>query len=201
MILRICVFCGSAPGRDDNYTTKVQEMGKELVNRNIGLVYGGASIGAMGALADAVLGAGGEAIGVIPAALAGTELVHPRLTNTVVVDTMHERKAKMSQLSDAFIALPGGAGTIEEFFEAWTWAQLDIHTKPCGLLNIHNYFDHLLAFITHATKEEFLEQRALNSLLVATEPSTLLDQIFEYTAPPARFAWKQSGQNDPRIKR
>ncbi|HTE06888.1 MAG TPA: TIGR00730 family Rossman fold protein, partial [Planctomycetota bacterium] len=143
-IRRLCVFCGSSEGNDPVYKAAAQSMGKMLVRRGVGLVYGGGSIGLMGVLADAVLAGGGEVTGVIPSALATKEVQHTGLTHTRVVDNMHARKALMNQLSDGFVAMPGGYGTLEELFEVVTWAQLGLHAKPVGLLNVVGYFDGLL---------------------------------------------------------
>jgi len=140
----VCVYCGSSPGRLPEYQDAARRLGYELAGRGLGLVYGGASVGVMGAVADAMLERGGKAIGVIPYSLATKEVSHDGLDELIVVDSMHERKARMAELSDGFIALPGGWGTIEEIFEMLTWAQLGFHEKPCGLLNIASYYDHLL---------------------------------------------------------
>jgi uncharacterized protein (TIGR00730 family) len=160
---RICVFCGSSSGSRPEYRGAGEELGAELVRRNIGLVYGGGNVGLMGVLADAVLKAGGEVIGVIPENLMAKEAGHSGLTKLHVVCSMHERKALMADLSDAFIALPGGFGTLEEFCEIVTWSQLGLHTKPCGVLNVQGYYSPLLAMFDHAVKERFLkpENRAL----------------------------------------
>jgi uncharacterized protein (TIGR00730 family) len=160
---RICVFCGSSSGSRPEYRAAAEEMGAELVRRNIGLVYGGTHVGLMGALADAVLAAGGEAVGVIPENLMAREVGHKGLTKLHVVRSMHERKALMADLSDAFVALPGGFGTLEEFCEVVTWAQLGLHAKPCGILNVLGYYSPLLAMFDHAVQERFLkpENRAL----------------------------------------
>src|ERR1051326_3032274 len=141
---RICVFCGSNPGNAPAYRESARQLGKTLVERGYGLVYGGGNVGIMGEIANSVLAEGGEVIGVIPQVLFRKEVAHMGLADLRVVESMHQRKALMAELSDAFIALPGGAGTMEEFFEVWTWAQLGIHGKPCGLLNIANYYQHLI---------------------------------------------------------
>jgi uncharacterized protein (TIGR00730 family) len=150
-------------------------LGRSLAERRIGLVYGGASVGLMGILADAVLHAGGSVVGVIPQALAKQEVVHDGLTALRIVGSMHERKAVMADLSDGFIALPGGVGTLDEFFEMVTWAQLGLHRKPCGLLDVEGYFAPLLAFLDHAVKERFVKETHRALLLVAAEPQVLLD--------------------------
>lgn len=160
---RICVFCGSSSGSRPEYRAAAEELGAELVRRSIGLVYGGGNVGLMGVIADAVLDAGGEVVGVIPENLVTKEVGHKGLTKLHVVRSMHERKALMADLSDAFIALPGGFGTLEEFCEIVTWSQLGLHTKPCGILNVQGYYSPLLAMFDHAVKERFLklENRAL----------------------------------------
>lgn len=157
------MFCGSSSGRLEEYRRTAEELAAELVRRSIGLVYGGGKVGLMGAVADAVLKAGGEAIGVMPQNLIALEIGHAKLTKLHVVHSMHERKALMADLSDAFIALPGGFGTLEEFFEVLTWTQLGLHAKPCGILNVLGYYSPLLAMLDHAVEERFLklENRAL----------------------------------------
>lgn len=155
-----------------------------MVAADITLVYGGAGIGIMGRLADSVLAAGGEVIGVIPAALAHKEVAHPRLTELHVTDSMHERKMKMAELADAFIALPGGIGTLEELFEIWTWAQLGIHAKPCGLLNAEGYFDALIAFLDHMAEQQFVKPEHRAMLLVESNPGTLIELCVSYLPPP-----------------
>lgn len=179
---RVCVFCGSNKGIRAAYTAAAKLLGEELVRRDIGLVYGGGNVGLMGVIADAVLEAGGEAIGVIPQALVAREVAHQNLTQMHIVNSMHERKALMAELSDAFIALPGGMGTFDEFCEILTWAQLGIHHKPCGILNIENYFSPLLTTFDHAVTEGFLraEHRAL--ILEAAAPEKLLSLLSQ--APP-----------------
>jgi uncharacterized protein (TIGR00730 family) len=160
---RTCVFCGSTSGSRHEYRVAAEELGSELVRRSIGLVYGGSNVGLMGVIADAVLDAGGEVVGVIPENLMAKEVGHKDLTKLHVVRSMHERKALMADLSDAFIALPGGFGTLEEFCEIVTWSQLGLHTKPCGILNVQGYYSPLLAMFDHAVQERFLkpENRAL----------------------------------------
>src|SRR5215475_2650578 len=154
---RICVFCGSSSGSRPEYRVCAEELGTELIRRQIGLIYGGGNVGLMGAIADAVLRGGGEAIGVIPEHLMTREIAHKQLTKLHVVRSMHERKALMADLSDAFIALPGGFGTLEEFCEAVTWAQLGLHAKPCGILNVQGYYSPLLAMFDDAVREGFLK--------------------------------------------
>ena len=154
---RVCVFCGSSPGVQPEYRAEAVALGRLLGEAGLGLVYGGAQAGLMGTLADAALAQGGEVIGVIPRALAGVEVAHQRLSQLVLVETMHERKALMAQEADAFVALPGGFGTLDEFFEVLTWAQLGIHTKPCLLVNTAGYYDQLLSFLVVATDQGFLK--------------------------------------------
>jgi len=180
---RICVYCGSSPGRSHRYQQTAGELGRRLAARGIGLVYGGASVGVMGSLADAVLDAGGEAIGVIPKALAVKEVAHANLTEQHVVQSMHERKALMAELSDGFIALPGGWGTLEEIFEALTWAQLGFHEKPCGLLNVEGYFDGLFQFLEHAIEEQFVKPVYREMLLMEQDAEQLLQRFASYRAP------------------
>lgn len=177
---RICVFCGSSAGSQPEYRACAEELGAELTRRNIGLVYGGGNVGLMGAIADSVLKAGGEAIGVIPEHLMAREIGHNRLTKLHVVHSMHERKALMADLSDAFIALPGGFGTLEEFFEVLTWSQLGLHVKPCGIVNVRGYYTPLLHMLDHAVRERFLkaENRAL--VLARDTPSELLQAVEEW---------------------
>jgi hypothetical protein len=153
----ICVYCGSSPGRLPAYADGARALAQALVERDMGLVYGGASIGLMGLIADTVLQLGGRAVGVIPQALARKEVAHKGLTELHITHTMHERKTLMAQLSDGFIAMPGGIGTFEELFEIWTWAQLGIHAKPVGLLNVAGYYDALTTFLDHATHEQFMK--------------------------------------------
>ena len=155
---RVCVFCGSSLGVKPAYRSEAVTLGRLLGKTGLGLVYGGAQVGLMGALADAALANGGEVIGVIPRTLAGIEVAHQRLSQLVLVDTMHERKALMAQEADAFVALPGGFGTLDEFFEILTWAQLNIHAKPCVLVNTGGYYDHLLRFLQVAIDQGFLKR-------------------------------------------
>ena len=183
---RICVYCGSNPGKLAEYREAARMLGHELAARNLGLVYGGASIGVMGAVADAVLEKGGEAIGVIPFALATREVAHSGLNDLFVVDSMHERKAKMAELSDGFIALPGGWGTIEEIFEMLTWAQLGFHQKPCGLLNISGYYDHLFTFLEHAIDQRFVREEYRPMIMMEQTADDLLDRYLKYQPPTVK---------------
>lgn len=185
---RICVFCGSNPGADPAYEEAAADLGRLLAGRGLTLVYGGGHVGLMGVLADAALAAGGRVTGVIPEALAAKELAHGRLTDLRVVASMHERKALMSELSDAFIALPGGIGTLEEWFEVWTWSQLGFQPKPCGMLNVAGYYDHLLAFLDHMTEERFLSPPHRSMAIVEDRADRLLDRLASYQ-PPRAAKW------------
>lgn len=173
------------------YGLAAEELGRALASRRIGLVYGGARVGLMGAIADAALAAGGEVIGVIPVDLVAREIAHTRLTDLRVVASMHERKTQMAELSDAFVALPGGLGTWEEFFEVLTWAQLGLHRKPCGLLNVEGYFDPLLAFVGHAIGEGFIRREYRSMIMVAETAEAMLDALMMYE-PPTVEKWLDS---------
>jgi uncharacterized protein (TIGR00730 family) len=173
----VCVFCGSSPGANPAFTDAAASFGRGLAERGIGLVYGGASIGLMGVVADAAIAAGGQATGVITESLAGHEIAHASLSDLRVVNTMHERKAMMASLSDAFAMLPGGFGTLEEFMESVTWAQLGLHDKRCGILNVDGYFDDLLDFVGHAVAERFIEASQVDRLVLAKEADVLLDAL------------------------
>jgi len=188
-IRRICVFTGSQVGNRRLYAEQARHLGQLLAERGIGLVYGGGSVGLMGIIADAALEAGAEVIGVIPEVLMIREVTHPGLTDLRVVDTMHERKALMNELSDAFIAMPGGFGTLDELFEAITWAQLGLHRKPIGILNIDGYYDGLLAFLQHAAAEEFILPEYLQLVTVADDPAHLLQQVLEHQPPVIVPRW------------
>lgn len=177
MLRRVCVFCGSKAGTDPAYERAARQLGRLLAERGIGLVYGGGSVGLMGAIADAVLELGGEVQGVIPDVLAQSEVMHPRVSQMHVVRSMHVRKALMAELSDAFITLPGGFGTFEEFFEVVTWAQLGIHNKPIGLANIAGYYDPLLAMLAHAVEHGFLHPKHRALMRVHAELNALLDDL------------------------
>ncbi|MGJ0486489.1 MAG: TIGR00730 family Rossman fold protein [Methylomicrobium sp.] len=183
----ICVYCGSSPGNREAYTEKARALAETLVNRGIGLVYGGASIGLMGAVADHVLRLGGRAVGVIPEALMRKEVAHYQLTEMHITHSMHERKMRMAELSDGFIALPGGLGTLEELFEIWTWAQLGFHQKPCGLLNVEGYYNPLIEFLDHAVTEQFVKDSHRAMLIMESEPEKLLDRFADYRAPAVKI--------------
>ncbi len=177
---RICVFCGSSKGRRQEYATAAQELAQAMVERGIDLVYGGASIGIMGAVADAVLDAGGKVYGVIPEHLQNYEIGHTNLTELFIVADMHERKAKMADLADGFIAMPGGIGTLEELIEICTWQQLALHNKPCAMLNVCGYFDKLSEFLLHCEQEGFLLEEHRLNLLSQPQPAALLDVMQAY---------------------
>ena len=182
----LCVFCGSNPGASPAYAEAAARLGGIVAGRGMTLVYGGGRVGLMGVVADAALAAGGKVIGVIPEALATLELAHDGLTDLQVVGSMHERKARMSELADGFLALPGGIGTLEEWFEVWTWSQLGFHPKPCGLLNVAGYYDHLLAFLDHVTAERFLNETHRAMAIVDDDPERLLDRLAAWRPPRAR---------------
>jgi len=184
----VCLYAGSSPGADPAYAQAASELARLLAARGIGIVYGGASVGLMGTLADAALEAGGEVVGILPAALGSREIGHPGLTRLEIVDSMHQRKARMAELSDAFVALPGGVGTLEEVVEALTWTMLGIHLKPVGLLNVGGYYDLLEAFLDRARGESFLrpEHRAL--LLSDPDPATLVARLTMW-APAHASRW------------
>ncbi len=180
---RVCVYCGSSQGRDPAYAEQAERLARTLASENIGLVYGGASVGVMGLLADAALAEGGEVIGVIPGNLMHKEVAHQGLTDLKVVSSMHERKACMADLADAFIALPGGLGTLEELFEVLTWAQLGLHGKPCALLNTRGYYDQLARFLDHAVAEEFIKPKHRSMLIVEEDPVQLVQACATYASP------------------
>jgi uncharacterized protein (TIGR00730 family) len=176
-VKRVCVFCGSSPGRDPRHREAAGRLAHVLVGRGLALVFGGGSVGLMGVLADAVLAAGGEAIGVIPHGLAAREVAHGGLLDLRVVPSMHARKSLMAELSDAFLALPGGFGTLEELFEAITWSQLGIHRKPIGVLNVGGYYDGLIGFLDHAVAEGFVSRENRGLVQIADTPEALLDRL------------------------
>ncbi len=186
--MNLCVFAGSSPGAQPDYRAAAGQLGQALVQREIGLVYGGARVGLMGALADTVLAGGGQVTGVIPESLVTKEIAHDGLTELRIVGSMHERKALMADLSTGFIALPGGWGTLEELFEVLTWAQLGLHRKPCGLLNVRGFYDGLLAFIDHTIDQRFVRADYRATMLVSETPDALLD-LFATYVPPAVPKW------------
>jgi uncharacterized protein (TIGR00730 family) len=189
----VCVFCGSNGGAGELYAEAARSFGRTLAERGLRLVYGGAAVGLMGELADAALTAGGEVVGVIPQALVEREIAHAGLTDLHPVKSMHERKALMSDLSDAFVALPGGAGTLEELFEIWTWGQLGHHEKPVGLLNVAGFFDALIAFVDHQVEERFMRVEHRNMLIVEDDPERLLARFETYRAPVVE-KWIRNGE-------
>jgi uncharacterized protein (TIGR00730 family) len=181
----VCVFAGSSAGARTVYRDAAQALGRSLAQRDVGLVYGGAGVGLMGAVADAVLAGHGRVTGVIPEALVAKEVAHAGLTELRVVRSMHQRKAIMAELADGFIALPGGLGTFEELFEVLTWAQLGLHRKPCALLNVEGFFAPLLALIAHAIEERFIRPEHASMVLVSPSPDGLLDMLAAYQPPMA----------------
>jgi uncharacterized protein (TIGR00730 family) len=191
----ICVFCGSTSGANPSYEDAACAMAHALVRANIHLVYGGGKVGLMGILADAVLSVGGRVTGVMPRALFEREIAHQGVNDLRVVETMHERKLLMASLSDAFVALPGGVGTLEEIFEQWTWSQLGIHAKPCGFLNVAGYFDPMVAMIEHMVAQGFLQRSFAEMLTIESSPDELLAGFRVYR-PPAR---KWSAPSGPAI--
>ncbi len=192
-IQSICVYCGSSEGRAEAYTQQARQLGQSLAERSITLVYGGANVGLMGILADASLASGGSVIGVMPKALVDKEKAHRGLTKLHVVGSMHERKALMAELADGFIALPGGAGTMDELFEVWTWGQLGFHGKPCGLMNIASYYDSLVVFLEHAVTEGFIRACHRDMLIIAKTTEELLARFTTYLPPTAE---KWIGRNE-----
>jgi uncharacterized protein (TIGR00730 family) len=190
----LCVFCGSSAGGREIYADAARRLGTALARRNLGLVYGAGHIGLMGVLADAVLEAGGEVIGVIPQGLVDRELAHKNLTELHVVGTMHQRKARMADLADAFVALPGGFGTADELFEILTWSQLGLHTKPIGLLNVAGFFDPLLAWVERCVQEEFLRRRHAELLITCGDADALLDALVHHRPAPEMPKWIEPGE-------
>jgi len=189
----ICVFCGSSTGDDPAFEGAARHLGELLVDSGCSLVYGGGSVGLMGVLADTVLARGGQTIGVIPRMLWDREVGHRGLSDLRIVETMHERKALMAELSDGFIAMPGGIGTLDEFFEIWTWAQLGVHRKPCGVFNVAGYFDPMLAMIDNMIARKFLRPEYRGMVIVESELSPLLARMASYD-PPNIAKWLDRGQ-------
>lgn len=189
----LCVYCGSSTGRIEAYAEAARALAAAMVERGIRLVYGGASVGIMGVVADEVLRLGGEAVGVIPESLMRKELAHAGLTEMHVTPSMHARKTLMAELADGFVALPGGIGTFEEIFEVWTWGQLGFHRKPCGLLNVAGYYDSLIAFLDHAACEQFVRAEHRAMAVVESDPAALLDCFAAYQ-PPALPKWVGRGE-------
>ena len=194
-IKRVCVFCGSSPGAQSAYTDAARQLGRALVSHERELVYGGGSIGLMTVIADTVLKEKGDVIGVIPHALSSKEFAHYGLTELRLVSSMHERKAVMAELSDAFIAMPGGFGTLDEFFEIVTWAQLGLHTKPIGLLNVGGYFDLLLKFVDYMLRERFISAEHRQLIVTSHDPEELLSALIRYKPSqqiPKVIDWKET---------
>ncbi|HGN0867419.1 hypothetical protein EC835_101151 [Providencia alcalifaciens] len=185
-IKSVAVYCGSSMGTNEIYQKQAIEFAKELVKRDIALVYGGASVGLMGTVADTVLSLGGKAIGVIPSLLEEREISHKNLTELYKVDTMHQRKSKMIELADGFVAMPGGYGTLEEYSEVFTWSQIGLHTKPCGLFNINSYWQPLIDMTNKMADEGFLHEKYRHMAIVESSPASLLDQFETYIAPPVK---------------
>lgn len=196
VLRRICVFCGSSPGRDPAFMAAARAVGTRLAERGIGVVYGGSRVGLMGAVADAALGAGGEVIGVIPQSLVDRELAHTGLTELRRVGSLHERKAVMAELSDAFIALPGGLGTLEELAEVTSWAQLELHAKPIGLLDVSDYWDLLLAWLDRAVETGFLAPVNRGLLDRSSDLDELLARFEAWSPPPGRWNSRREGGPD-----
>lgn len=185
---RLAVYCGSSPGADPAYADGARALGTAMVARGLGLVFGGGHVGLMGTIADAVLAAGGEVVGVIPTALRDKELAHKGCTELHIVDTMHERKALMADLADGFVAMPGGYGTFDEMFEMLTWGQLGYHSKPCGFLNIAGYYDVLFTFLDTCVDARFVTRTHRDMILTGDEPGALLDAIAAFD-PPDQAKW------------
>ncbi len=193
----VCVFCGSSNGAQPIYREAAWHFGLLIAQADLTLVYGGASVGLMGAVADGALSVGGRVIGVMPHLLKSKEIHHRELTELHIVDGMHERKAKMAALADAFVALPGGAGTLEEFFEVWTWAQLGYHQKPCALLNVNGYYDGIAQFLHHAVDERFIKHDHVEMVIVESNASTLLERC-RHDQPVIQPKWITPNTNQPR---
>jgi len=199
-IKSIGVYCGARLGKLATYVEAAEDLAKVLVENNISLVYGGANVGIMGYLADSMLAKGGRVVGVIPQGLVDKEIAHHGIQELHVVESMHQRKAMMAELSDGFIALPGGVGTLEEFFEIWTWAQLGIHAKPFGLLNVANYFDKLIDFCRHMVAHGFLQERFLKMIQVSIHPQDVINAFMYYQAPVARWSEQDDTFGERQIK-
>lgn len=191
---RICVYCASNDGARPEYLAAAQTMGRVIAERGLALVYGGGRTGLMGALADSALAAGGEVIGVMPHALVEREVAHHGLTALRIVDSMHERKAMLAELADAFVALPGGLGTLEELFETWTWAQLGVHRKPLALLDVLEYWQPLVQLMAHVEREGFLRGAPQDWLVVDSDPTRLLDRVDVFEPPQVR-RWLRLGES------
>lgn len=185
--MKLAVFCGSRTGNDPIFVAEARRLGEFMARQGVDLVFGGGHVGLMGTVADAVLAAGGRAYGVIPEHLRDRELAHQQLTELHVVKDMHQRKARMAELADGFVALPGGIGTLEEIFEAWTWAQLGFHHKPCALYNVKGFYDPLLAMVGTMQASDFLKQEYVDMLVVEDQPGPLLERLAAYEAPPEKW--------------
>ncbi len=185
--MRIAVFCGSAMGVDPDYEASARALATSMAAAGHELVFGGGRVGLMGVVADSALAAGGKVIGVMPQALRDREIQHTGLSELYVVEDMHQRKAKMAELADGFVALPGGVGTLEEIFEAWAWAQLGYHNKPCAFFNVKGYFDQLLAFVNTMVSQQFLAASHQQMLIISEEIKTLVQEIEDYSAPPNKW--------------
>ncbi|WP_027897622.1 TIGR00730 family Rossman fold protein [Zestomonas thermotolerans] len=190
----ICVFCGASPGARPAYREAAEALGRGLAERGITLVYGGGAVGLMGLVADAALAAGGEVIGIIPQSLKDAEIGHPGLTRLEVVDSMHARKARMAELADAFIALPGGLGTLEELFEVWTWGQLGYHGKPLGLLEVEGFYARLRDFLDHLVTERFVRPQHREMLQIASAPAELIERLTQWQ-PTVAPKWVERSPN------
>ncbi len=186
---RVCVFCGSSPGARRAYADTTAELARLLVAEGIGVVYGGAHVGLMGTLADTVLEEGGEIVGVIPRALVDREIAHAGLSDLRVVTSMHERKALMAELSDAFIALPGGLGTLDELFEVYTWSQLGLHRKPCALLDVEGYYEGIARFLDHSVEERFVREEHRAMLMAEQDPGVLIERLREFDPGTMKSKW------------
>ncbi|MEX0605811.1 MAG: TIGR00730 family Rossman fold protein [Marinobacter sp.] len=185
--MKVAIFCGSRSGNDPMFAKQARELGEFLGQHQVDVVFGGGHVGLMGVVADSVLASGGKVYGIIPEHLRDRELAHPGLTKLYVVKNMHERKAKMAELADAFVALPGGIGTLEEIFEVWTWAQLGFHQKPCAFYNVAGFFDHLLTMVKTMQGEGFLSQEYVDMLVVENTPDELLDGLKRYRPPQEKW--------------
>jgi uncharacterized protein (TIGR00730 family) len=188
-VRRVCVFCGSSPGARSAYAEATAELARVLVGEGLGLVYGGANVGLMATLAETALAEGGEVIGVIPRALVDKEIAHNGLSDLRVVDSMHARKALMADLADAFVALPGGLGTLEELLEIYTWAQLGLHRKPCALLDVEGYYTRLAEFLAHAVEERFLREEHRAMLIVEQDPRAVIDRLGRFEPGAVQPKW------------
>ena len=189
----VCVYCGSNAGVREDYGVLARALGTEIARRGMGLIYGGARVGLMGQVADAALAAGGRVVGIIPQSLVDKEIAHSGLTESHIVGSMHERKRMMADLSDGFVALPGGIGTLEEIFEMWTWAQLGYHAKPCALIDTAGYWTGLAAFLDHQVQEGFVRAPHREMLMIDDDPARLLDRMESYEAPVVT-KWIKAGE-------